>query len=57
MDSRIEELSNIIVERCDAYKPNKSYDDKAEYYKTVRRLAHDIWLALQDYRASHPEEY
>jgi len=57
MDTRIEELSTIIVERCDQYKPSYGYDEKAKYYADIRRLAHDIWLILEEYRANHPEEY
>jgi hypothetical protein len=56
MDPRIQELSDIILERCDSYKALQGYDDKAETYKAIRVCAQDIQLLLGGYNQRHPEE-
>ena len=57
MDTRIEELADIILDRCRDYLPNRGYDDKNETYKTIAKLALDMLIATEGYRQRHPEEY
>lgn len=57
MDTRIEELACIIAERCEPFIKRPKGDDRGDKYKMILRLAQDMLLHLQDYRANHPEEY
>lgn len=58
MDTRIEELATIILERCRQNKSNATiFDDRADTYKGIAVHAMDIMLALDAYRQRHPEEY
>lgn len=57
MDTRIEELADIIRERCEAIQKPREYSDKWETYKAIQRYAEDIARALASYRQRHPEEY
>lgn len=57
MDSRIEELTSIIAERCDSATIKYGRDDRSETYKAIKEKAWDIYSLLQGYRQRHPEEY
>ena len=66
MDSRIEELASIIVERAEAYvkassddpRPNDLYAaDKHITYRNIGRLAMDILFELQEHRQRFLELY
>lgn len=60
MDSRIEELAEIILERAKgAADPitERNHDDRYRTYRRIEWLATDILAALRQYRAEHPQEY
>lgn len=57
MDSRIEELLCIIVERCNSNIQDSGLDDRTIAYSQVKHLAISANRVLQDYRKEHPEEY
>ena len=56
MDSRIEELNNIIAERCNSYSLTAD-TEKREIYLAIKEYSWRIYKLLEDYRLSHPEEY
>jgi hypothetical protein len=60
MDSRIEELAEIILERAKGVADQITERNHSDTYRTYRRIerqAVDILAALREYRADHPEEY
>lgn len=66
MDSRIEELAEIIVERCDAVReagktnPAVNKGQQVEKYRAYNRIGSYAMSILEEialYRANHPEEY
>lgn len=57
MDSRIEELACIIVERCNGNISESSYSDRAETYKEIKKHAMEMHRLLQGYRDRNPQEY
>jgi hypothetical protein len=56
MDTRIEELADIIIDRCRDYRKEPGYDDKYETYLTLRRLAEDMLIQVEGYRQRHKED-
>lgn len=57
MDTRIEELASIIIERCEPSRNRRGYDDKGDTYWHILRLSEEIKRALASYRQRHPEDY
>lgn len=58
MDTRIEELATIIIERCGRRgEPRRGADDRYDTYWHILRLAEDMKRACEGYRQRHPEEY
>jgi hypothetical protein len=61
MDSRIEELAQIILERsedsADAIREGGVRDDRYHGYRRLQSLAADMLAVVKDYRRDHPEKY
>jgi hypothetical protein len=57
MDTRIEELASIIVERCQSISKPYVYDDRYETYTDIQHRAVDILRMLAAYRQRNPQEY
>lgn len=66
MDSRIEELAAIIIERCDSVRDSGrtipsvqdgSQADKYRTYRMIGELALQILFEVRDYRDRHPDLY
>lgn len=62
MDSRIEELATIILERAkssaDLIKDGGLRDkDRYHTYRRFERLAVDMLTAIHEYRVDHRDEY
>ena len=64
MDSRIEELAEIIQDRCEEYRkslPNewrgKTEKDRAISYRTIGCLALEMLTILHDFRVNHRDLY
>ena len=66
MDTRIEELAEIIIERCEAFiKPSleareyKGEDCAAKFrtYKRIQWLAIEMLESIHAYRIGNPDEY
>lgn len=59
MDSRIEELACIIVERCNGniYTYEGVYNDRSQTYRDIKSHVMAISRLLHEYSANHPEEY
>ena len=63
MDSRIEELAQIISERAGAATEKARNatggikDDRYQYWRRLHSLARDMQAAIDEYRRDHPEEY
>lgn len=60
MDSRIEELAEIILERAKGTADLIKTPSDADRYKAYRRcewLAVEILSVIHDYRCDHQEEY
>ena len=63
MDSRIEELAQIISERAGAAAENTRnaaggiLGDRYHSWRRLHTLARDIQAVIDEYRRDHPEEY
>ena len=66
MDSRIEELSEVIIERCESFiKPameareykGENFAAKFRTYRRIQGLAIEILEAIHSYRTGNPDEY
>lgn len=61
MDTRIEELAQIILERAhttaEQLMDNSERNEKYHSYRTVEQLATRILRVVADYRKEHPKEY
>lgn len=63
MDSRIEELAQIIAERAGVAVDNARnaaggiMDNRYHYWRRLQALASDMQEVVDDYRRDHPEEY
>ena len=60
MDSRIEELAQIIRERAGASADNLSktkIEGQYHYWRRLESLAVSMLRVIEEYRREHPEEY
>ena len=63
MDSRIEELAEIIRDRSRDFSENArqdardTYSERRNSYAQLRALADAMLMVIRDYRRDHPEEY
>ncbi len=60
MDSRIEELAQIIRERSGVSADNLSQakiEGKYDYYRRLESLAVSMLRVIEEYRREHPGEY